>query len=80
MAASWSRSRPLGAKHKVFYWRIDNRGNLFIRRKFRNNHFPRIEKISCRHLDRLCGLMQEGEWKVLTNNAAKLCMGMEKDG
>ncbi len=80
MAASWSRSRTLGAKHKVFSWRIDNRGNLFIKRKLRNNRFPRIDKISCRHLDRLYGFMQDGKWKALENNAAKLCMGTEKDG
>lgn len=80
MAASWSRSRTLGAKHKVFSWRIDNRGNLFIKRKFRSNRFPRIDKISCRHLERLCEFMQDGEWKALANGAAKLCMGTEKDG
>ena len=80
MATSWSRSRTLGSKHKVFSWRIDNRGNLFIKRKFRNNRFPRIDKISCRHLERLCEFMQDGEWKALANNAAKLCIGTEKDG
>lgn len=80
MAASWSRSRTLGAKKKGFSWRIDNRGNIFIKRKFRNTRFPRIDKISCRHLDRLCGFMQDGEWKALANNAAKLCLGTEKDG
>lgn len=80
MAASWSRSRTLGTKHKVFSWRIDNRGNLFIKRKFRKNRFPRIDKISCRHLDRLCEFMQDGEWKTLANDAAKLYMGTEKDG
>ncbi len=80
MAAFWSRSRTLGAKHKGFSWRIDDRGNLFIKRKFRNNRFPRIDKISCRHLDRLCEFMQDGEWKALANGAANLCMGTEKDG
>ena len=80
MAASWSRSRTLGTKQKVFSWRIDKRGNLFIKRKFRSNRFPRIDKISCSHLDRLCGFMQDGEWKDLANGAAKLYMGKEKDG
>lgn len=80
MAASWSRSRTLGTKQKVFSWRIDSQGNLFIKRKFRKNRFPRIDKISCRHLDRLCEFMQDREWKVLANDAAKLCMGTEKDG
>lgn len=80
MAASWSRSRTLGTKQKVFSWRIDNRGNLFIKRKFRKNRFPRIDKISCRYLDRLCEFMQDREWKTLANDAAKLCMGTEKDG
>ncbi|ALK06197.1 hypothetical protein SAMN02910340_02053 [Methanosarcina thermophila] len=80
MAAFWSRSRTLGTKPKGFSWRIDNRGNLFIKRKFRNSHFPRIDKISCRHLDRLCEFMQDREWKALANNAAKLYTGTEKDG
>lgn len=80
MAASWSRSRTLGTKQKGFSWRIDNRGNLFIKRKFRKNRFPRIDKISCCHLDRLCEFMQDREWKDLANNAAKLYMGTEKDG
>ncbi|WP_048120406.1 hypothetical protein [Methanosarcina vacuolata] len=80
MAASWSRSKTLGTKQKVFSWRIDSRGNLFIKRKFRKNRFPRIDKISCRHLDRLCEFMEDREWKTLANNAAKLCMGTEKDG
>lgn len=80
MAASWSRSRTLGTKQKVFSWRIDNRGNLFIKRKFKKNRFPRIDKISCRHLDRLCEFMQDREWKDLANNAAKLFMSTEKDG
>ncbi|WP_292387693.1 hypothetical protein [Methanosarcina sp. UBA5] len=80
MAASWSRSRTLGTKQKVFSWRIDSRGNIFIKRKFRKNRFPRIDKISCRHLDSLCEFMQDREWKDLANNASKLCMGTEKDG
>jgi hypothetical protein len=80
MAVSWFRSRTLGAKNKVFSWRIDNRGNLFIKRKFRKNRFPRIDKISCSHLDRLCEFTQDKEWKNLANDAAKLCMGTEKDG
>ncbi|WP_048155493.1 hypothetical protein [Methanosarcina sp. Kolksee] len=80
MAASWSRSKTLGTKQKVFSWRIDSRGNLFIKRKFRKNRFPRIDKISCRHLDKLCEFMEDREWKTLANNAAKLCMGTEKDG
>ncbi|HWQ50119.1 MAG TPA: hypothetical protein VN414_14470 [Methanosarcina sp.] len=80
MAASWSWSRTLGAKQKGFSWRIDNRGNLFIKRKFRKYRFPRIDKISCRHLDRVCEFMQDREWKKLANDAAKLCMGTEKDG
>lgn len=80
MAASWSRSKTLGTKQKVFSWRIDSRGNLFIKRKFRKNRFPRIDKISCRHLDRLCEFMEDREWKTLANNAAKLYMGTEKDG
>ena len=60
MAASWSRSKTLGTKQKVFSWRIDSRGNLFIKRKFRKNRFPRIDKISCSHLDRLCEFMLAG--------------------
>ncbi|WP_292376141.1 hypothetical protein [Methanosarcina sp. UBA411] len=80
MAASWTHSRILGAKHKVFSWRIDNRGNLFIKRKFRNNRFPRVDNISCIHLGRLYESMLDGEWKSLANDAAKLCMGTEKDG
>lgn len=80
IAASWSRSRTLETKHKVFSWRIDSRGNVFIKRKFRKNIFPRIAKISCLHLDNLFEFMQDMEWKALANYAAKLCLDTEKDG
>ncbi|KKG10909.1 hypothetical protein EO98_19450 [Methanosarcina sp. 2.H.T.1A.6] len=80
MATFWSVSHTLGTKEKVFSWRIDSRGNIFIKRKFRNGCFPRIDKISCSHLDKLQGFMQDREWKYLANDAAKLYMGTEKDG
>lgn len=80
MAASWSLSHTLGTKEKAFSWRIDSRGNVFIKRKFRRTLFPRIDKISCSHLDRLHEFMQDREWKDLGNDAAKLYMGTEKDG
>ncbi|MDM7918880.1 MAG: hypothetical protein QUS12_06915 [Methanosarcina sp.] len=80
MSASWSLSHTLGTKEKAFFWRIDSRGNIFIKRKFRNSLFPRIDKVSCSHLDRLHEFMQDMEWKDLANNAAKLYMGTEKDG
>jgi len=80
MAASWSVSHTLGTREKVFSWRIDSRGNIFIKRKFRNGRFPRIDKISCSHLDKLQSFMQDREWNALANNAAKLYLGTEKDG
>ncbi|MHC1754628.1 MAG: hypothetical protein AB9861_04220 [Methanosarcina sp.] len=80
MAASWSLSHTLGTKEKVFSWRIDSRGNIFIKRKFRKDCFPRIDKISCSHLDKLHEFMQDREWKDLANDAAKLYTGTEKDG
>lgn len=80
MSASWSRSQTLGVKHKAFSWRIDRSGNIFIKRRFRKVRFPRIDKISCSHLDKLCRFMEDMEWKDLANNAAKLYMGTEKDG
>jgi len=80
MPASWSRSYTLGIKQKAFSWRIDRRGNLFIKRKLRRPRFPRIDKISCNHLERLCMFMQDMEWKDLANDASKLYMGTEKDG
>jgi hypothetical protein len=80
MAAFWSVSHTLGTKEKVFSWRIDSRGNIFIKRKFRNDLFPRIDKISCSNLEKLQGFMQERKWKDLANDAAKLYLGTEKDG
>lgn len=80
MPASWSRSQTLGVKQKAFSWRIDGHGNIFIKRKFRRGRFPRIDKISCNHLDRLCRFMEDMEWKDLANDAAKLYKGTEKDG
>jgi hypothetical protein len=80
MPASWSRSHTLGIKQKVFSWRIDRSGNIFIKRRFRRARFPRIDKVSCSHLDRLCRFMEDMEWKDLANDAAKLYMGTEKDG
>lgn len=80
MPASWSLSHTLGTKEQVFFWRIDSRGNVFIKRKFRKDCFPRIDKVSCSHLDKLQGFMQDREWKDLANDAAKLYMGTERDG
>ena len=80
MATLWSVSHTLGTKEKVFSWWIDSRGNIFIKRKFRNGLFPRIDKISCSNLDKLQGFMQDREWKDLANNAEKLYTGTEKDG
>lgn len=80
MAALWSLSQTLGTQKKAFSWRIDSRGNVYIKRKFRKPLFPRIDKISCSHLDKLQEFMQDREWKDLANNAAKLYMGTEKDG
>jgi hypothetical protein len=80
MAASWSLSHTLGTKEKAFSWRIDSRGNIFIKRKFRRALFPRIDKISSSHLDRLHEFMQDKEWKDLANDAAKLYTGTEKEG
>jgi len=80
MSASWSLSHTLGAKEKAFFWRIDSRGNIFIKRKFKKTLFPRIDKISRNHLERLHEFMQDREWKDLANDAAKLYMGTEKDG
>ena len=80
MATFWSVSHTLGTKEKVFSWRIDSRGNIFIKRKFRNDLFPRIDKISCSNLDKLQGFMQDREWKDLANNAEKLYTGTEKEG
>jgi len=70
MPASWSRSYTLGIKQKAFSWRIDRRGNLFIKRKLRRPLFPRIDKISCSHLERLCMFIQDMEWKDLANDAS----------
>lgn len=80
MATFWSASHTLGTKEKVFSWRIDSRGNIFIKRKFRNDLFSRIDKISCSNLDKLQGFMQDREWKYLANNAEKLYRGTEMDG
>jgi hypothetical protein len=80
MSASWSRSHTLGIKQKAFSWRIDGRGNIFIKRKFRRGRFPRIDKISCSHLEKLYRFMEDLEWKDLANDAAKMYMGTEKDG
>ncbi|MDQ1275677.1 MAG: hypothetical protein QG610_1252 [Euryarchaeota archaeon] len=80
MPDSWSLSHTLGTRKKTFSWRIDSRGNIFIKRKFRKPLFPRIDKISCNHLDKLHEFMQDREWKDLANDAEKLYMGTEKDG
>jgi len=80
MPAFWSRSQTLGVKQKAFSWRIDASGNIFIKRKFKKGRFPRIDKISFSHLEKLCRFMEDLEWKDLANDAAKLYKGTEKDG
>jgi len=80
MPASWSRSHTLGIKQKAFSWRIDGSGNIFIKRRFRRARFPRMDKVSCSHLEKLCKSMENREWKDLANDAAKLYMGTEKEG
>ncbi|WP_410510037.1 hypothetical protein RSJ42_07930 [Methanosarcina hadiensis] len=72
MAASWSTSRTLGAREKPFSWQIDSRGNIFIKRKFRRALFPRIDKISCSHLEKLHEFMRDMEngktWQMMRRN------------
>jgi len=80
MAALWSQSHTLGIKQKVFSWRMDSHGNIFIKRKFKRSRFPKINKISCSHLDKLCEFMQDMEWKSLSNDTFKLYTGAEKEG
>ncbi len=80
MAALWSQSHNLGIKQKAFSWRMDRHGNIFIKRKFRRGRFPKIDKISCSYLDKLCKFMQDIEWKGLSNDVSKLYTGTEKEG
>jgi len=78
MATFWSASHTLGTKEKVFSWRIDSRGNIFIKRKFKSGLFPRIDKISCSNLDKLQGFMQDREWKDLQTMPKSCIQGLKR--
>ncbi len=64
----------------MFYWRIDNQGNVFIRRKFKSQKNYLEEKLSFDDINKLDKYMADGEWKALANNVAKLGAGTEKPG
>ncbi len=80
MEDSWILFRTLGVKHKNFSWKIDDKCNITIKRKFKNELKYRIETVSNEHLNKLGKYMEEGDWKDLANNVEKLRKGTEKDG
>ncbi|HHW03013.1 MAG TPA: hypothetical protein GXX35_09405 [Thermoanaerobacterales bacterium] len=77
---SWVLERTLGGKAKEFYWRIDDEGNIYIKRKFKNMKKPLEDEISVEQLNKLDEYLSDGEWKSLANNVAKLRRKEEKNG
>jgi len=76
----WVLEHTLGGRAKEFYWRIDDQGNIYIKRKFRNMKRFRIDELSVMQLELLDEYLSDGEWKALANNVAKLWLGKEKEG
>ena len=78
----WVQDRTLGGKAKPFWWRIDARGQVTIRRLFRTRSGDRfIEKtVTRKELDRLDRYVSESGWVPLANNVETLRKGEERDG
>lgn len=78
----WFNETTLGGKSKPFLWKIDDGGNIHIKRKFNlENGEKDVEKVvNANDLNRLDEYMADGKWKDLANNVQKLANGKEKPG
>jgi hypothetical protein len=75
------KEHTLGGKAKEFLWRMEPGGAISIRRKFKNLGGKFVEQtISAAELKRLDEYMDDGNWKPLANDVAKLRRREEKDG
>ena len=79
---SWLYETTLGGKSKTFWWKIDERSNIHIKRIFDlENENKEVKKIATAHeLDQLDDYMKDGSWKYIANNVEKLAHGTEKAG
>ncbi len=68
------------AKDKPFYWKIDDAGNIYIKRKFKHAKDYLEQKLSNQELNKLDEFMSDREWKSLANSVSKLGTGTEKSG
>ena len=74
----WVTSRTLGAKEKLFYWKIDNDGNLTIYRIFQSGE--KYNTVTSQDLSRLNCYIKDAKWVPLANNVEKLNNGTEAAG
>ncbi|KAB3531059.1 hypothetical protein F8154_13370 [Alkaliphilus pronyensis] len=75
----WVKYLTLGGKQKCFKWRLDDEGNLIIRRKYKTGK-EHTKKISQNELARIYNYIDERGWINLANNVSKLKSNKEKEG
>ncbi|MDO9536127.1 MAG: hypothetical protein Q7J85_12550 [Bacillota bacterium] len=68
------------SKANHFYWKIDQEGNVSIKRKFKNMKVSLVHEIPAADLEKLHEYLSDGAWRALANNVVKLRLKKEEDG
>lgn len=63
-----------------FYWKIDEEGNVAIKRKIKNMNVSLVRNIPAADLHKLHAYLSDGAWRPLANNVEKLRLKKEKEG
>ncbi|BCZ45838.1 hypothetical protein psyc5s11_19050 [Clostridium gelidum] len=76
----WIYSTTFGGKAKSFWWRVDEKLNIVVKRKFKGFKDITSIVISKADLEKIDNFMEGKEWVDLANNIEKINNGSEKDG
>lgn len=79
-ADKWVLEKTLGGKAKPFYWKIDDKGSISIKRMFGNQEKLISQTVNAQELGKIDKYLSDGGWKALANDVEKLKKGTEKPG
>jgi len=80
---TWVHDCTFGGKAKDFWWRVEENGDITIRRVFATRgqrDDVRVRTVTREELGRLLDAMSDGEWWPLANSVEKLTNGTEQHG
>ena len=76
----WVHEITFGGKKKSFWWMVDEKGTVRIKRVFRGSKEPRETAVRKDEMDHLNDSMRDGAWWRLSNNVTKLRDRSEQPG